>query len=80
MTSPHRNVFVMTSGGEKFILRMSGKAPQLTSMTENDLIKSPLQRSFKDVVPRGADVNVSVVPTGSLRINRSNASSVFGQL
>lgn len=70
----------MTSGGEKFVLRMSGEAPQLSSMTENDLIEPSLQRSFEDIVPRGAHVNVPVVPAGTLRINRSDSSSVLGKL
>jgi hypothetical protein len=49
-------------------------------MSKDDLVKSSLQRSFEDVVTGGADVNVSVVATGTLGVNCPNASSVFGKL
>jgi hypothetical protein len=59
---------------------MCRKSPQLPAMTENDLIEAPLKRSLKDVVARGAHINVAVIAAGSLWVNCANSSRVFGKL
>jgi hypothetical protein len=65
---------------KQFIFGMSCQTPQLSAMPENHLVESSLQRSFEDVVSGGADVNVSVVATWSLRVDGSDSASVFGKL
>jgi hypothetical protein len=59
---------------------MSCKTPQLSAVTENDLVESSLQRSFKNVVSGCSNVDVAVVAAWTLRVDCSNTASVFGKL
>lgn len=59
---------------------MRCQSPQLPSMAENNLVKSSLQGTFKDIVSCGADVNISIVPARPLRVNRANASCILWKL
>lgn len=80
MSSPESDIFVMSSGGKDFVVRMNRQTPQLSAMTEYDLVESSLQRTFENVVPRGSYINVSVIPSGTLRIYTANSTYRFWQL
>lgn len=80
MPSPQSHILIMTSRGKQFILRMCCKTPQLPTVSKDDLVEPSLQRSFKNVVSCGANIDVSVVSSGSLRVDCANTASIFWKL
>lgn len=80
MPPPESNILVVSRGGKDFVVRMNRQTPQLSTMAEYDLIEPSLQRTFEDVVSRGPHINVSVIPSGTLRIYTANSTYRFWQL
>jgi hypothetical protein len=80
VTSPQCDILIVASRSEQFVFRMCCKTPQLPAVTENDLIKATLQRALKDVVARGAHVDVAIVAARPLWVNRANATRILGKL
>jgi len=78
--APQGHVLVVPGGGVQLVIRMGGQAPQLPPVAKHHLGEAALQRALQDVVPRGAHVDVPVVPPGALRIDGSHAASGLGEL
>lgn len=74
VSSPKRDIFIMPRSRKYFVIRMNSESPKLSSMSKNDLVKSPLQRAFKDIITRCSDVNISVISSRSLWVNTSYSS------
>ena len=80
MPAPKGNVLVVASRGEHLVVRMDGKAPQLSPMPEHHLIESPLKGSLQDVVPRRTHVNIPIVPPRPLWIDAAHTPDRLRQL
>lgn len=74
MPPPKRDIFVVTRSGEYLVVRMNSQTPELSAVTEDDLIESSLQRTLENIVSRRADVNIAIVAAWTLRIDASHST------
>jgi len=77
---PEGDILVVSRGGEDVVVRVDRQTPQLSAVAEHHLIESSLQGALENVVSRGPHVNISVVPSRTLRVYAADPAYRLRQL
>lgn len=80
VTPPKSDVLVVSRGSEDLVVGMNRQTPQLSAVAEHNLVEPSLQGTLENVVARGPHVNVTVVPSRTLRIYTADTAHRFRQL